>query len=683
MIFSEQLIDIGTDKLSDVLASKAQNFKKVSLDTSKISKKEKIYTEYKIPRDENIIAFCNGTIPLLGLAYDGIVFTNKAMYPYPKDSLELGSNRILYTQFCKYLIVKRFDNDMRYMKNRSGIFLHDENGEYEIYDCTIIAKNVAAKELFELLNAIQKELINKKPNAKNEIRETVENCLNSYKNKMRSAEVTPQNDMLLKSLMSDAAYCERAFFLLAENSYRNFEFKAFLDKTSPLVPEELLQKVKNSCQKFINNLISDLSNLNIETNEKYLKTASNVLANDNDSFSEELKWTLEALVAARSSRYHFSVLCIECLKQRYGKDYAEIPENFLLMYGNIKMKSIFQKILNNTSLEEDRLNIRDGLGFTPLHYAILLKNDEYIQSMLEMRDWSHDFKYDEFKSPKFIYHYSVIYYLKNGEIPLFLLKETEESIKELSSNLQALKEQLDEAVHANKDIQYNIRDARKQLNKLYSIQDRGGYCYKEISEMQESLDELINSENDLIDMRSDIQEKILETQALYDDEIERRAEQVVNFCKKMSKESNPFFDLIKYICQNKFNIESIFSELNNDNIRIYSYENISVLLPEAFNLGLPFRCVHISEDGTIASQSFNNGSSSYDSIMPFPIYKNSWFSEAAHTNKKVLSSEFKALAKQYHPDICNKAYANKIFTNISGEYQIIVKNIKDTACLDE
>ena len=152
MIHSGQFIDIGTDSKSDVLATIADNCQKVSLAVWDIRKPKKIYDTYKIPNNEEIVAFCKGGI--FGLTVSGIVFTDKAFYPEANSNTQ---NRIPYTDLCNFIITRQYDETSgSYLSNHGGVFLRNQNEEIEIFGITIIARNIAAEEIFKILNSKEK-----------------------------------------------------------------------------------------------------------------------------------------------------------------------------------------------------------------------------------------------------------------------------------------------------------------------------------------------------------------------------------------------------------------------------------------------------------------------------------------------------------------------------------------------
>ena len=253
MIHSGQFIDIGADNKSDVLATIADNCQKVSLAVWDIRKPEKIYYTYKIPNNEEIVAFCKGGI--FGLTVSGIVFTDKAFYPEANANEQ---NRIPYTDLCNFIITRQYDEmSGSYLSNHGGVYLRNQNKEIEIFGSTIIAHNIAAEEIFKILIATQKELCNKNKLASSKMKNMIDEIFSSYKNKLKHGEILSSDSLMLKGISTISQYSEKAILLLAENEYRSFDednYSSFLEHTP------FKSSVDNLRKTFSQNFISDLSN---------------------------------------------------------------------------------------------------------------------------------------------------------------------------------------------------------------------------------------------------------------------------------------------------------------------------------------------------------------------------------------------------------------------------------------
>ena len=99
-------------------------------------------------------------------------------------------------------------------------------------------------------------------------------------------------------------------------------------------------------------------------------------------------------------------------------------------------------------------------------------------------------------------------------------------------------------------------------------------------------------------------------------------------------------------------------------MKVYEYDSFLFLMPDSIILDLPFYTIYVDSSGKIHTKN----------QIPHPTYGKSWFSEQAHGDFKILSKEYRQLAKIYHPDVCTEPYADKLFSKISQEYNNINKN---------
>lgn len=57
-----------------------------------------------------------------------------------------------------------------------------------------------------------------------------------------------------------------------------------------------------------------------------------------------------------------------------------------------------------------------------------------------------------------------------------------------------------------------------------------------------------------------------------------------------------------------------------------------------------------------------------------PPYRTSWFSANAHSDVTILKAEYRALAKKYHPDVCQHPDSNSAMQQITAEYEELLRN---------
>lgn len=679
MIHSGQYIDIGTGTSSDVLASKAEKCVKVSLDTSKLKRLSSIQDAYNIPQEETIIAFCKGTGLLFGITMDGIIFTDKAFYPYPRDDLKLQSNRILYTDLCRFIITRQFgDEDGAFLANRGGVFLQDENGEHQIYRATIIGKNQAAVEISQILDSVQTELCMKNSVAKNTMDATASRVFEEYKHKMKSGTTAKNDDNALNGLAQKSEYQDKAMLLMAEKIYRRCNHSAyenFLEKVKENVSDDLYQKLKTSASIFSSNLIADLSNIKLDISRDYLELANKNMRNYSEEERNKATSVMHALLLIRLLKFNSAKVQIAKIKKRFGSEVALPAEDVMLVYGNTKMKKVFDDILQGNDIDEACLEIADGLGLTPLHYAIIFADDDYVVDLLSRADWSKGNWNSNNKEIQNAYKYSVLASMKQRHKIFYqILCQTDPELKELTDSLETLRSQRDEAYHSYKIVNSSLSEARRALNQLHN----NHASFSEINQVQDSIEELKNSQYKISRTISEIEEKIKGLDDLIPLKYRDKQTDTLKALRALSNSSHPLIRLLLEIyenCDEQNNLKYILADSNHQ-MRIYQSENHSVLLPENIPLNLPFRKVYIAEDGTIQREITEENTHTSNKSAPLRIYGDSWFSKEAHTNASILTAEYRKLAKQYHPDVCKEEFATEIFADIAQEYNSLMENMK-------
>ena len=83
--------------------------RKISFDVGSIRKINRVYEEYGIPTNEQILAFAKSNLILAPLTLAGVVFTEKAVYFTPRHEKEDGTKlgRIPYASIGRIFCFKR------------------------------------------------------------------------------------------------------------------------------------------------------------------------------------------------------------------------------------------------------------------------------------------------------------------------------------------------------------------------------------------------------------------------------------------------------------------------------------------------------------------------------------------------------------------------------------------------
>lgn len=676
MIFSSQYIDIGTGSLSDVLASTAQFFKKISLDTSKL-KKQRVYESYNIPETESIIAF--GKTHMLTITYynGGFIFTDKALYFFSNPLKKETLTRIPYINFDEYIVMRsELKAASSSVGRTSGVMLYKDGQRIDMCTNTLLFDNATGDELFAILLNIQNKLCACNQNAYNKRDKIIQDFIESYKSKFRTQEVSDDDTLVIVNIAFIKDYTDKMYYVLAEKIYRTcntFVYNKTLETAKDKLSGNMYRKLLEPNSLFSAGLIADLSNVNLEFSDSYLDYALNeTTANGYNPEHCKEKEIARALITLRSFDFASAKEIINEIKKEFGIDEVRIIEDFMLLFGNITMKKVIDDILVGKEFDSKYAGIVDGLGLTPLHYGLLLGNMDYLKSIVSLHDWSdYNIKTSNVDIEN-VYNYAMIYCLKYGKDQSYfdeLLKYTDKQIKELHEQIEMAWSQAQEAHDAHEQLDKYEWASAKRANQLRE-RDIG---YSTYLELQNNIDDIKEQKHQVMDAFG---EALNQHKKLKDDLYklqEYKFKTAVNESIRLKQSSNKYVNFLMdlYLGNNdKLNLRKPFVEFSSSKCRVYQIEELMILLPDYINLNYPYRILIVDEN-ELKEEIPNE-----DDMFPQKKYKESWYSKEAHNNIDILTDEYRTLAKLYHPDVCNKEYANDVFAEISQEFHELSEQLK-------
>ena len=371
-----------------------------------------------------------------------------------------------------------------------------------------------------------------------------------------------------------------------------------------------------------------------------------------------------------------------------------IAEDFACVYGNIKIQEVVKKLKDDQDIPEDLVNITDALGFTPLHYALVLNCETAVRKLSGSKKFYNKYEYCQNDKVTDLLSYAMVAYLQNTDLFACVISDTSSEMMEISLQRKKLKKQLEKAETMREELERKAAKLGWEQNKEF-IKDifRGNFNLDDTAED----DEYYQNQQIISDSIQKLKNVIWDTNRELEnlEEVERETYQVIvkqvaQNVKSLRCDKSSIVELFLSLYKNDasnihFTLLSASENstaISNDasehilliileitditaDIKVYDYEGFFFMLPDCIELSMPYRRIHIAEDGTIDRFSCNN--SSY--ISKYPKYGNSWFSEEAHNNKQILKREYRELAKKYHPDVCADTDASKIFAAIQNEYE--------------
>lgn len=112
-------------------------------------------------------------------------------------------------------------------------------------------------------------------------------------------------------------------------------------------------------------------------------------------------------------------------------------------------------------------------------------------------------------------------------------------------------------------------------------------------------------------------------------------------------------------------------------IKVYlehSQKSLDVNIPNWVTAGQTIRILgegDIAQSGVRGNVLIHIDHVGYTSITP--PYGTSWFSADAHSDATILKTEYRVLAKKYHPDVCQHPDSNAAMQQITAEYEDILR----------
>lgn len=642
---------------SSIILSESPRCKKVCFDLSLLKKRDKVYSAYKIPQSERILAFCKDSVAFIPITTGGIVFTNQAVYCCPAIKLEDGSeqNRISYTVLDSCIITQEGAN--------GGVYICKQDSTLQLYDPTLIAKNVAGHEIKQILCKAQHQLFQRDAAAKSRVDALATLFLQKAKDEMGIDEISSKTLGILDSLMEFQEHADTAAMLKAEYIFREFKpekYEKFVATLPSIVSWDVKAAIKSVPSSFAENYILTLTDLEHDfpyrsLSEIYKRISS--LEKKDQSID-----MFRAYLCIRMVNNDWIDTQISELRRKYGKDVAEKLEWFRCIYFYHEMHKVYKAITSDKAYPDAYLRLRDGLGLTPLHYAIILKNEKAIKHLLEQQDWKFASPYGSSALPFRMYDYTVLAAGKQLPNIQDVLQKTHEGTIELRDTIKNITGRLkyQKAVYWIQDtnlIAHRMDYTKKKFH--HASKDELERISANISAIKDNLNTAEDNAASLAEMLHDCEDSIVYV-------MECAIDEALSFLEDMRNKNLPLANYLYRIYFEPDFLKKVLRAVRKKrDLRLYNYKGFYFVAPAFAEIDLPYQGEPSSDEDTKKEACAEDK----------PLYGNSWFSNDAHHNIDVLKSEYRRLAKTYHPDVCKLPNSNQLFQSISAEYGEVYKSI--------
>lgn len=629
----------------DIIGRTKRNYAKISYGTSSLKSVEKIYNSYRIPQSEKIIATLKTGISLFG--FDGVIITNQAIYfSQRKDA------RIPYDEICKYIVYMKDDKD--------NAMIATANMHHSITPPSLISKNISGIEICTYIKDMQRELMNDFSWAR-EQRETLVNEICKKVNEIKFDDFPDYILSTLRELRYEDYFCNKAVIAEAELYFlRNGEegYISYVNNLPKNVSAEVKTKLLNSATELKEKMIRNLSNTDIVITDKYL--GGFLYSVGTWKNTDRLTSLAKCYIHIRNRDMIGFNDEIENSNNLLGQDEIAGLKLFKGCYFNHLMINVYNTIQNGDIPTDEMCKLCDSFGLTALHYALILRKNDVVEKLLKSRKWTcYDFFDNESGINRFL-DYKFLAKLLDMPCVNSIITSTTDIIEAQLKTIKSYKFQIklkEGLAFLNKQALTNLNAQKREANKQR--------LYDKLEEIEEEIyriKDIIKQRNEeILELNNDIEEIYIEIEniiSMYNSNLNSKISSL-----KQSK--NKFIVFLLSLFENPdYLLQAISTK--EENSKYYNYLGFEFTTSSNLDIDLDEEI----EDDTSCSESGGID----DEIKP--LYGDSWFSPNAHKDIKVLSAEYRKLAKEYHPDICKNINASKVFVEIANERAEIIESIK-------
>ena len=586
---------------------------------------EKLLQIYCIPKGELIAAHLTKKVLL---ATDGVLFTDNAIYVKPENCPEGLSNRIPWAELHQYFFVHKNDTDEVCLYRPDGI-------QYVLLRTTII-DTTSGNELTDFLSKMQLDILKQQPLLREKRKKQFELLKNECERMMQSDALSDKLESALKHLFYEPDFVGEAVAIVATNHARLYPQLAYQQWVLNL-PEHILSSISKELIAFWEPTATELLQT-LKGEEPHLSRAYLCSLYTNYMKVEDptlLETRIQAALCEKLETWND----VEDIADRlYAQGLDEEADNLYFSRffdANRKMREIFRQIKEGTStLSNEQLSCADSMGLTPYHYALILGNQELCSKLMKSKHYPElPWRFDETD----IYDLLSLAVYKN--LSYSVLEEaiirTDETAKKLKKAIATMRAEAIASTAAEVVFAASIQVAEKS-----------GYCNTD--EGHEQYTNAVSSKDVLSETSKGLSKSITEAKNelfLYISEVISEIEQQVN---QWNQAKDPRVRYLLHLYSDPEYFEKML--FHDGEWTLYRTGN---------------RFHYMAPKGEIEA---HNPPEETPRISQ-KRFGDSWFSESAHENIEVLKKEFRALAKEYHPDASADSKTTELFQEISAEYE--------------
>ncbi|MBQ2576804.1 MAG: hypothetical protein II566_06000 [Lachnospiraceae bacterium] len=691
-----------------ILMAEKGRYRNLKFNLKDLSSTGGYYRDYHIPEDETMVVYAyRSACSLIEMEGNGTIITDRAIYFHPNHKNWGEENRIPLSSICKYIIFQESGQD--------GVRLLSKDKKWQIFGHTVAPADTTGSELVELLTCVQQHIMMSDSSERKQYEYALAWALSHVKKSMKErGRLTEKNRKLLKLVGKDAAFRDAAVLVLAEDVYRDMDeegYRRFLSTLDGVVHKKLLSSLEDPDGLFYASYVQDLSGvLALQLTKSLVKPYGNLL--------RKMELTLHEAV----------ILCLLCVRmddpQLFDSMHRAIEKRlspkrlwqiagFRAKYSKDKMGVAFEAMLTGNLPTAAFLDLRDDLGFTCLHYALMLRNPQLLIQMLSQKDWGEGqgpIRGRKLLDCAYSYFFVAVQIYSDPKILQLVLAYTKKEARPLLRSIRRIDNFIDIAgkrrYKAKEKLKFFAGEKQKAFHegRLKDVRR----LEEEIAILREEICGCEDRKTELLEMKEEIR---LELQTL----LVRATAEAKMQAEILRQSDQPLTNYILRLYQEE---ELLFSTFTKTAIswRVANYKSLFFLLPEGYTTSLP----HIDfADQKMVWQGEDEEEKTFeDDVFINPreaervekerrreeekkakekarqeqnrkekaAYqatgenftsgrKKSWFSEAARCDLSVLKREYHSLVKKYHPDATGNGATAVLLQQIMEERARILENM--------
>ena len=617
---------------------------KIDFNVKKLNISE-ISNIYKIKGDEAVIAYLKGPIPFTSISFDGIILSSEAFYVHPSRIDKDECNRYPYNELCNSFII--------FSGGTSALRLIGTSSYKTLIGITLIGNNTRGKELYDILISLQEVSYNNDVSFKIQFDKFRNSFVEKCKAKIRVDNLDEQEIQALIQLHKLSNWEKTSATILIQNALRICDKKLFDEMILTCSCEEISEMFVKSTYE---GLIHDFENPYHKFEKQFLeKIEINVEKQENKELLGHYLYKVQAYVFLKLEKYEkLEEVYQEIINQKNACiEFREfiLCKNILL---NKKMQNVLDAIKNEKIPSEDLFNLKDSLNFTLLHYAIFLENNTIIKQILEKIKPQHigicntgNMEFDALHKPDVL-----AAYLGVDDADYIFIKTSFEAIN-FTNTIESLKKNFQlqqKRLSINEKIVSSFQDEIRKQEKLHHSSNVM-HIRQRLSNVLEKRKQILLKMNQIRIRMESIQQELVDL--IQKTQIQRS--EIINAIRK--SQDSLVINVLHMI--SKIDLYEKFLTSSTDVFKLVAFGKTILCVPKTWNIVFE----RYDEDEI------------YKTEYPQKLYGDSWFSEEAHRDLRTLKSEYRSLAKKYHPDHYKEPRAKEIFQEILEERMKILENI--------